>query len=195
MPAPWSVVNLHMLGSDADHTYVLPAMNAEPLIRQLDWTQLVLADDDSPVKAFVCPDFGQPGWAPFCFLNGNPVFQAFDGFQAFIQSAVVSLHDFLQQVKLRVFLRNCQLSLSCLHLIHCFIGSDTRIRACIWSQHHSIHSVRAGRPLPHQLQAAGVCRDDQVPKPQDPGDQGEVCWQQRPAEPDDCVAVPGGQRK
>jgi hypothetical protein len=87
-----------MLGSNADHAYVLPAMDFEPLVQQLDWTQLVLADGDSPAKTFVCPDFGQPGWAPFCFLNGNPVFQAFDGFQAFIQSAVVSLHDFLQQV-------------------------------------------------------------------------------------------------
>lgn len=91
-----------MLGSSVDHAYALPAMNVEPLVRELtlDWTQLVLADDDVsiPAKAFVCPDFGQPGWAPFCFLNGNPVFQAFDGFQAFIQSAVVSLHDFLQQV-------------------------------------------------------------------------------------------------
>jgi hypothetical protein len=45
----------------------------------------------------VCPGFGEPGWAPFCFLNGNPVFKAFDGFQLFIQNSVVGLHDFLQQ--------------------------------------------------------------------------------------------------
>lgn len=44
----------------------------------------------------VCPNFGEAGWAPFCFLNGNPVFKAFDGFQLFIQNSVVSLHDFLQ---------------------------------------------------------------------------------------------------
>lgn len=48
---------------------------------------------DVPSKA--CADFGQPGWAPFCFLNGNPVFTAFDEFQAFIQNSVVVLHDFL----------------------------------------------------------------------------------------------------
>ena len=46
--------------------------------------------------AGVCPGFGEPGWGPFCFLNGNPVFQAFDVFQAFIQGSVVSLHDVLQ---------------------------------------------------------------------------------------------------
>ena len=44
----------------------------------------------------ICPDFGQPGWAPFCFLNGNPVFNAFDSFQAFVQGSVVQLHDLLQ---------------------------------------------------------------------------------------------------
>lgn len=46
-------------------------------------------------KQAVCPGFGEPGWAPFCFLNGNPVFQAFDVFQAFIQSSVVSTHDLI----------------------------------------------------------------------------------------------------
>ena len=46
----------------------------------------------------ICPAFGEPGWAPFCFLNGNPVFQAFDVFQAFIQSSIVSLHDLLQSL-------------------------------------------------------------------------------------------------
>lgn len=43
----------------------------------------------------VCPGFGEPGWAPFCFLNGNPVFNAFDAFQALIQGGVVTLHDLL----------------------------------------------------------------------------------------------------
>jgi len=85
-----------MLSSDMDNIHVLPATDVDLRARLLDWTQLVLADN-SPEKVFICPDFGQPGWAPFCFLNGNPVFKAFDGFQAFIQSAVVSLHDFLQQ--------------------------------------------------------------------------------------------------
>lgn len=43
----------------------------------------------------VCPGFGQEGWAPFCFLQGNPVFNAFDVFQEFIQSSIVQLHDTL----------------------------------------------------------------------------------------------------
>ena len=49
---------------------------------------------DAVVK--VCPGFGQPGWAPFCFLNGNPLFNAFDLYQDFIQSSVVSLHDLIK---------------------------------------------------------------------------------------------------
>jgi hypothetical protein len=50
---------------------------------------------DASVGTKVCPGFGQPGWGPFCFLNGNPLFNSFDAYQAFIQSSVVSLHDFL----------------------------------------------------------------------------------------------------
>ena len=46
------------------------------------------AATDVPV---VCPDFGQPGWGPFCFLNGNPVFKAFDSFQEFVQNSVVTI--------------------------------------------------------------------------------------------------------
>ena len=42
----------------------------------------------------VCPGWGEPGWAPFCFLNGNPVFKAFDAYQAFIQNSVVTLRNF-----------------------------------------------------------------------------------------------------
>jgi hypothetical protein len=49
----------------------------------------------SPPAPTTCAGFGDPGWAPFCFLNGNPLFNAFDSFQFFIQSCVVSLHDFL----------------------------------------------------------------------------------------------------
>jgi len=44
----------------------------------------------------VCPGFGEPGWAPLCFLRGNPVFNTFDQFQLFIQNSVVSLHDVIQ---------------------------------------------------------------------------------------------------
>jgi hypothetical protein len=55
-----------------------------------------IAETTSTTTKVVCPAFGQPGWAPFCFLNGNPVFNAFDSFQAFIQNLVVTLHDFLE---------------------------------------------------------------------------------------------------
>jgi YidC/Oxa1 family membrane protein insertase len=57
----------------------------------------LLADESVAAAAnqIICPNFGEPGWAPFCFLNGNPVFNAFDQFQAFIQNSVVSLHDTL----------------------------------------------------------------------------------------------------
>lgn len=37
----------------------------------------LLADSPKPI----CPAFGEPGWAPFCFLQGNPLFNAFDSFQ------------------------------------------------------------------------------------------------------------------
>lgn len=66
-----------------------------------DWAYMVqngLADATSATQdaaPVVCPSFGQPGWAPFCFLNGNPVFKAFDGFQLFIQNSVIGLHNFL----------------------------------------------------------------------------------------------------
>ena len=65
-----------------------------PLIdHQSDWIQFAAQGiANAPV---VCPGFGEPGWAPFCFLNGNPVFNAFDEFQMFIQNSVVSLHDTL----------------------------------------------------------------------------------------------------
>eukprot|EP01038_Epipyxis_sp_PR26KG_P010547 gene10547-14169_t len=66
------------------------------------WIELAaqgIADSDivSAPKP-VCADFGQPGWAPFCFLNGNPVFNAFDQFQLFIQNSVLSLRSFLQGI-------------------------------------------------------------------------------------------------
>ena len=57
-----------------------------------------------------CPDFGQPGWGPFCFLNGNPLFNAFDTFQAFIQSSVVQLHDIIQAQEIFHFHLHYELS-------------------------------------------------------------------------------------
>ena len=88
-----------------DHTHVLAVHDV--LQHGQAWMQMVyhgLADasttttstvDTTVTPQLVCPAFGQPGWGPFCFLNGNPVFQAFDSFQAFIQNSVVQLHDFL----------------------------------------------------------------------------------------------------
>lgn len=73
-----------------------------------NWIQLTyhnIADTSNnniPVEVlppkFICPGFGQPGWIPFCFPYGNPIFNTFDVFQEFIQNSVVSLHDFLQVV-------------------------------------------------------------------------------------------------
>lgn len=51
---------------------------------QVDWTSLDLAATP------ICPKFGEPGWAPLCFLNGNPVFNAFDKFQAFMEGTLSS---------------------------------------------------------------------------------------------------------
>ena len=58
----------------------------------IDYAIQGLAD----TSATICPNFGEKGWAPFCFLNGNPVFNAFDSYQLFIQNSVVSLHDLLK---------------------------------------------------------------------------------------------------
>lgn len=58
----------------------------------IDYTVQGLAD------AVVCPAFGEKGWGPFCFLNGNPLFNAFDNYQLFIQNSVVSLHDLLKVI-------------------------------------------------------------------------------------------------
>ena len=50
---------------------------------------------DAAATAPICPAFGEPGWAPFCFLQGNFVFQAFDSFQLFVQNSIIALHDIL----------------------------------------------------------------------------------------------------
>ena len=55
-----------------------------------EWTTLNLADGKP-----VCPAWGEKGWAPLCFLNGNPVFNTFDKFQAFIQSTISGLAGYL----------------------------------------------------------------------------------------------------
>lgn len=63
------------------------------------WVQFAqqgIADAAASSGSPVCPGFGEPGWAPFCFLNGNPVFKAFDVFQEYVQNSVVSLHDGLE---------------------------------------------------------------------------------------------------
>ena len=63
----------------------------------VDFAAQGLADAVLANEPKVCPGFGESGWAPFCFLNGNPVFSAFDQFQAFIQQSVISLHDILKE--------------------------------------------------------------------------------------------------
>lgn len=55
----------------------------------VDWTTLDLAA--SPI----CPKFGEPGWGPLCFLNGNPVFNTFDKFQAFMQDTLSNFAGFV----------------------------------------------------------------------------------------------------
>lgn len=63
----------------------------------IDFAAQGIADAVLTSEPKVCPAFGEPGWAPFCFLNGNPVFNTFDQFQSFIQQSVVSLHDILKE--------------------------------------------------------------------------------------------------
>lgn len=64
-------------------------MTIDPFSTWLAYTQQGIAATP------VCPAWGEPGWAPFCFLNGNPVFNAFDVFQAFVQGNIVNFHDIL----------------------------------------------------------------------------------------------------
>ena len=59
------------------------------------WAEFAVQGIAEDASEIYCPGFGEPGWAPFCFLRGNPVFNAFDSYQAFIQSTVVGLHDYL----------------------------------------------------------------------------------------------------
>ena len=62
-----------------------------------NWAELAVQGvAEAGAKTLVCPDFGGEGWGPFCFLNGNPVFNAFDVFQESIQNSIVGLHDILQ---------------------------------------------------------------------------------------------------
>ena len=50
----------------------------------------LLADSPKPI----CPAFGEPGWAPFCFLQGNPLFNAFDAFQGKYKYVIESIHNY-----------------------------------------------------------------------------------------------------
>jgi len=82
-----------------DHLELLQTHHA---VLEATWAQLAaqgIADASSSavVKApIVCPGWGEPGWGPLCWLNGNPVFNAFDTFQLFIQNSIVSLKDFVK---------------------------------------------------------------------------------------------------
>ena len=110
-----------------------------------------------PKAAAVCAGFGEPGWAPFCFLNGNPVFNAFDVFQAFIQSSIVSLHNVLQvsgvgndRCHMKLSMSHTEVSyspnyLACAHETPTFLfffysegcGYQERVR----SQHYFVHNL------------------------------------------------------
>ena len=87
----------HKVKMSLDHLATTIDMNAVS-----HWIQLAsqgIADSAiaaAPNDASSCAGWGEPGWAPFCFLRGNIVFNAFDQYQAFVQNSVVSLHDFLQ---------------------------------------------------------------------------------------------------
>lgn len=81
-----------------------PARRLTALRMSIDTFSHFLADENvasAVTNTIICPNFGEPGWAPFCFLNGNPVFNAFDQFQEFIQSSVVSLHDKLNDIGIK----------------------------------------------------------------------------------------------
>ncbi len=77
----------HLVGGIHSH-FGLPALDHQ--LGHHDWTTLDLADGKP-----VCPKWGEKGWAPLCFLNGNPVFNTFDKFQAFVQSTISGLADFM----------------------------------------------------------------------------------------------------
>ena len=91
-----------------------------------------------PKAAAVCAGFGQPGWAPFCFLNGNPVFNAFDVFQAFIQSSIVSLHNVLQVKSATIAALRYTKAVS----FHKHICSCISIRAIVLTKHHHFSLLR-----------------------------------------------------
>jgi len=64
---------------------------AQRVTTELHQHGLLLADSSTPI----CPAWGETGWAPFCFLQGNSVFNTFDKFQAFVQDSVSAMLRFL----------------------------------------------------------------------------------------------------
>lgn len=104
---------------------------AGDLVNLLDFSVHVPHFADTVVQgladAAVCPAFGEPGWSLFC---GNPAFEAFDAYQAFIENLVVSLHDSLK-VSERLW---------CLHT-QSQLFTELWVGQCVWSQHYSIYGV------------------------------------------------------
>lgn len=100
-----------MIGDFATHIDSIQAFH-QSMDMMPQWAQYAAQGiaDAAPAAtaAPVCPAFGQPGWAPFCFLNGNPVFNAFDAFQMSIQNSIVALHDFLAVSFINSFLPRCR---------------------------------------------------------------------------------------
>lgn len=73
----------------------LPLSSTSKLRMGLDITDVthfsqLLADSPKPI----CPAFGEPGWAPFCFLQGNPLFNTFDAFQGKYKYIIKSIHNY-----------------------------------------------------------------------------------------------------
>jgi len=125
----------------------------------------VTADPSNPA---LCPGFGQPGWGPFCFLNGNPVFNAFDQFQQFVQGSVVSLHDILSVIWL--YEMHCDTTWWLSRLIHSDYypghGSGTRV----WPLNRVIYSPCATSVISCDISTAGIKSKDPCPCSQTCGD-------------------------
>lgn len=98
------IISLEKAAKTSSHTIRMNLIHHDTLTTDLQsilhyTSTLLTSGNDATLTSsttIMCPDFGQPGWGPFCFLNGNPVFNAFDQFQAFVQNSIISLHDTLK---------------------------------------------------------------------------------------------------
>ena len=86
-----SVGRLQM-GADLDPHSISLYVSQLEILQHHGWADLAAQGlADAAVEAEkVCAGWGEPGWAPLCWLNGNPVFKAFDAYQSFIQTSIVT---------------------------------------------------------------------------------------------------------